>query len=487
MSAVPESAATAPLRPRRWRGMLRPTFSTRARILGGFVLFMAIALVLGLFVQRLVLRAQLNSDVNAELAQEVDELQRLSTGRDPETGQPFGTDIAAIFDTFLRRNIPVEGEALFTLIDGRPYASTSTPLQLFEYPEITSEWAAIESATRKEISTEAGPVRYLAIPVHTEGQTSGTFIVAIFLKERQDRIDRVIREGATVFGSIFIIGSVLSWFAAGRVLRPVRLVTSTARKITESNWSERIPAEGEDEIAELARTFNEMLDRLEASFQTQRDFIDDAGHELRTPVTIIRGHLELLGDDPGEREETMRLVMDELDRMTRIVEDLLLLARSEHPDFLQQLPFDAAEFTHEVAAKAAALGNRQWAVAEAPHVVLNADRQRLTQALMNIARNAVEHSADGSRITFGCRTVGSDIHFWVQDEGEGIAAQDLQHIFERFSRAGKGHRKAQGAGLGLAIANAIVTAHGGRIIVDSAPGRGSTFTIALPLAGATEP
>jgi signal transduction histidine kinase len=470
----------------RQRGAFRIALSTRARILGGFVLLMAMALVLGLFVQRVVLQAQLDSDVRAELNQEVEELEQLSLGRDPSTGQPFGQDVAAIFDTFLRRNIPVEGEALFTLVDGRPYASTVTPLQLLEDPDIVAEWAAVESSTGAELSTSAGPVRYLATPIQYGDDTPGVFVVAIFLQERQAQIDRVLRDGAIVFGSIFAGACVLSWLAAGRALRPVSLLTKTARRITDANWSERIPVEGDDEISELARTFNAMLDRLESAFATQRSFIDDAGHELRTPITIIRGHLELLGADPHERDETMHLVMSELDRMTRIVEDLLVLAKSEQPDFLQTHPLDVAEFTHEVAAKAAPLGNRRWSVSETARVVVMADRQRLTQALMNLALNAVEHTAEGTQITLGSRATVGEVLFWVRDEGEGIAQEDLPRIFERFSRGGT-HASAEGAGLGLAIVKAIAEGHGGRVMVESTPAGGSTFALALPANGTTRP
>ena len=476
-----ESIAVKRGRFRRWSAW-PITLSTRTRILGGFILLIAMALVLGLFVQWVVLRAQLDSDVNAALTQEAEELQSLSQGRDPATGEPFGTDVAAIFDTFLRRNIPVEGEALFALVDGEPYASTATPLQLLDDPAIVAEWAAISETTRAQTDTSAGPVRYLATPIEVEDDTVGVFVVAIFLRERHEQTDRVIRDGAIVFGSIFVGASVLSWFVAGRVLRPVSLLTNTARGISESNWSERIPVEGNDEIATLARTFNEMLDRLEAAFATQREFVDDAGHELRTPITIIRGHIELLGDDPTEREETKRLVMDELDRMTRIVEDLIFLARAEQPDFLRPGPLNVAEFTKEIAAKAGALGARNWTVSETAPTVITADRQRLTQAMMNLARNAVEHSAEGTLVEIGGRLAADEVWLWVRDEGEGITPEVLPRIFERFARGGS-QRSPDGAGLGLAIVKAIMTAHGGRVLVESSPGRGSTFTLILPVRG----
>jgi signal transduction histidine kinase len=241
---------------------------------------------------------------------------------------------------------------------------------------------------------------------------------------------------------------------------------------------------GRGEIAQLTSTFNEMLDRLEAAFVTQRRFIDDAGHELRTPITIIRGHLELIGDDSEEREEVRRLVLDELDRMSRMVEDLLLLSRAGQPNFLDPHPIDVGEFTEEIAAKSRALSRkRRWQMAESAPVVLVADRQRLTQALMNLADNAVTHSNADSTITLGSRAAEDTVYFWVKDDGPGIGLTDQQRIFERFARGRSGRRPTEGAGLGLAIVKAIVEAHGGKVNVTSAPGEGSTFTLALPISG----
>jgi hypothetical protein len=130
--------------------------STRVRILGWYVGLLVIALVVGLLLQRTVLRSELNREINEQLRQEVDELNQLSTGRDPQTGHPFGGDVAAIFNTFLRRNIPVENEALFALIDGRPFSSTVARLQLFDVPEVMNEWAAVTSPTQREVDTDAG-------------------------------------------------------------------------------------------------------------------------------------------------------------------------------------------------------------------------------------------------------------------------------------------------------------------------------------------
>lgn len=464
----------------RLRLAVRRSVSTRLRILGWFILLMALAMAFALFIQRSILLAQMNDDINAQLRQEVDEVTQLSTGRNPATGAPFGDDVRAIFETFLRRNVPVAGEGLFTIVDGRPFASTVAPAQLLEDEAIVARWAAVETPTQQEIDTPAGPARYLAVPVtNSAGEIAGVFVVAIFLEERRADVNRVINTGALVFGSTFVVASVLAWFAAGRALRPVGMLTRTARTISDSHWTERIPVDGNDELAELATTFNDMLDRLESAFSLQRRFIDDAGHELRTPITIIRGHLELLATDDAATQEAHRLVLDELDRMSRLVDDLLLMARAEQPDFLDVHPLDVAELVEEVVAKAAPLADRDIALGSQANVVIDADRQRLTQALMNLIRNAVEHTPDGTIVTAASVATTDAVELTVSDNGPGIAPEEQARIFERFARGPSGRRRTEGAGLGLAIVRVIAEAHGGSVRVESSPA-GTTFTIALP-------
>jgi len=280
-----------------------------------------------------------------------------------------------------------------------------------------------------------------------------------------------------------VVAAVLAFLAAGRVLAPLRQVTDTARSITETDLTGRIAVEGNDEIAELARTFNAMLARLQEAFETQKQFISDAGHELRTPITVIRGHLELLGDDPEERAEVIEIVTDELDRMSRLVDDLLLLAKARRPDFLRLEDVDLDVLTEELLAKATALAPRDWRLEAIGAGRLSGDRQRLVQAVMNLARNAAEHTAEGDRIGLGSELRPGEARIWVSDSGPGVPAGERELIFERFVRAEHGGRNAEGAGLGLAIARAVVVAHGGHIEVGGRDGQGATFTIVVP----TEP
>ncbi len=481
MTTTPETPMTTTEIP-RVKGRRAP--SARRRILGWYVGLLGIALVAALVLQRSLLLAQVSSEVDEAIQQEVGELRQLSSGNNPETGEPFGGDAAAIFDTFLARNVGIVGEAVVTFINGALYKS-DLPGAGLARSELVTEWAQITDTDRKDVELEGITIRYLAVPLIYEGRQVGTFVAAVDLGARLDRVDEVVRLGALVYGSIFLLASALAWVAAGGVLRPLRLLTDTARSITQSDLSQRIPVDGDDEVAELGNTFNSMLDRLQEAFLVQRRFIDDAGHELRTPITVIRGNLELMEVTNDEREETIRLVTDELDRMARIVDDLLVLAKAEQPDFILRHPLDVAELTADLASKGNALDGRVWQIDEEAHVVLVADHQRLTQAMMNLMRNAVEHTPKSSVLALGSRVEGSDtvdsVRLWVRDEGPGIAAEDQERLFARFARGRIGKRTTGGAGLGLSIVKAIAEAHGGTVEVESQPGQGSTFSVLIPL------
>ncbi len=231
----------------------------------------------------------------------------------------------------------------------------------------------------------------------------------------------------------------------------------------------------------------ERVERLERAFGSQRAFISDASHELRTPITIVRGHLELLDDDPDERRATIALAIDELDRMGRFVNDLLLLARSERPDFLRIREVELGALTDELLEKAVALGPRKWTLEGRADARLCADSQRLTQAVMELAQNAVEHTAEGDAIYIGSALDGDRACLWVRDEGPGISEKDQHRVFDRFARVTDTRRSSDGAGLGLSIVRAIAEAHHGRVELRSRRGEGSRFSILLPLDHAPEP
>ncbi|MEO1062827.1 MAG: HAMP domain-containing sensor histidine kinase [Actinomycetota bacterium] len=437
---------------------------------------------LGLVLQRAVLLGGLSSEVDQSLEQEREEIVRLSTGRDPETGEPFGADVRAIFDTFLRRNVPGEGEVYVTLVDGAPYRTTFAPggVRLDRDAGLVGRWAELEAGEWGTLETAAGPVRYLAVPLVVDGTTNGVFVVANFEQQERDEVENFIRTEAVVSGLVLLIALSAAWLLAGRLLRPVRDVTDTAQSITETDLSRRIPVDTNDEVGRLAATFNAMLDRLDTAFATQRRFVADAGHELRTPITVVRGHLELIGDDPVDRAETIALVTDELDRMARIVNDLLLLAKAEQTDFVSLEPVEVSELTAEVVMKARALGDRTWRLDRTGEGEVLLDPQRMSQALLNLARNAAEHTTSCEEISIGSTVDDQCVTFWLSDRGPGIPQEDRPRIFERFDRGSTPDPRREGAGLGLSIVRAIVDAHHGSVEVSDTPGGGATFTISLP-------
>lgn len=466
-------------------------FGVRTRILLWYVVLMMFCLVISILSIRQVLLVRLEKRFEKSLVQEEKEFIRLVKGRNPYTGQPFGNEVATMFDVFLSRNFTEEDEFLITLLNGKFYKSKSNytvlPSSLNSNSELVKHWLRLTERQQGEKVTSDGTIVYLAQPI-VRGKTHGVFVVGFTTADEYRKIDEVIFVTIQVTILVIAVASVLAWVVAGRVLSPLRLLTETAHAITESDLTRRIPVRGKDEIAELTITFNEMLDRLQAAFSSQqaafssqRDFINDAGHELRTPITIIRGHLELLGDDPQERRETIELVTDELDRMSRFVDDLLLLAKAEQPNFLYLETLEISNLTEELYAKARALAEQDWLLENNGTGRIVADRQRLTQAMMNLAQNATQHTKTGDMIALGSALVGGNAHFWVRDTGEGIAFADQQRIFERFARATNSCRRSEGAGLGLAIVRAIAQAHGGRVELLSRLGSGSTFTIVIPL------
>ncbi len=458
--------------------------SFRFRILAGYVGLLALATLVSIVVAREALERRLDQRIDGELVQESRELRQLASGNDPETGEPFNARADRIFEVFLERNIPSPNEVLLTFVDGEPFLRSRpvAPHRLDQDPELVARWASLAETERGGIDTPAGRVEYLAVPLLRGDRPQGVFVAAIFRDREREVVDSAIRVVVGVGVAMLLVGSVLAWLLADRVLRPVTAVTETARSISGGDLSRRIPVSGHDEIAVLGETFNEMLARLETAFETQRRFVDDAGHELRTPITIVRGHLELLEEDPEERRVTLELVLDELDRMARIVNDMLTLAKWERPDFLAPAEVDVGALTDDVGAKAEALGERRWELDARAEGVVVADRQRVTQAVMQLAQNAVEHTSPGDEIALGSRVAGGELRLWVRDTGPGIPLDQQEHIFARFYRAG-GTRRSEGAGLGLSIVQAIAFAHGGRAEVASSLGAGATFTIVLPLAG----
>jgi signal transduction histidine kinase len=471
----------------RWH---RFFWEARNRILAWYIVLIFFFAATSIPAFRQLLFARVNERVQEDLHEQMERFQEFIKAQSAGTEESSRANSSDLFREFLlqeffSRQLPEDDMFLIALRDGRLYQSSPTalPEPLRANSPLLNRLAAARSIEGEQQfpGSEFGSVLYVAEPVAINSDSDWVFVVAhTTAGERAEAIEATVII-VEVMAVALLLASLLAWVVAGRVLAPLRLVTATARSIGESDLNQRIPVQGSGELAELAATFNSMLDRLQAAFVSQRSFINDAGHELRTPITIIQGHLELMGDDPEEQQETLALVNDELDRMSQFVEDLLLLAKAERPDFLMLETVDVALLTQELHNKAKGLATRDWRLEGEAKGRLVGDRQRLTQAVMNLAQNAVQHTRENATIVIGSARNKNSIRFWVRDTGEGIALDDQEKIFERFSRVANRRRRSEGAGLGLSIVRAIAEAHGGQVKLFSRPGVGSTFMIVVPI------
>jgi two-component system OmpR family sensor kinase len=331
-------------------------------------------------------------------------------------------------------------------------------------------------------------LRVLSRPIVLAGRLAGTVQVAQSQAETDDALLATRRVLLIVSISLLLFAAVGGAFLARTALRPIKAITRTTQQITQAqDLSQRIPVTvPNDELGRLTETINGMLARLEELFQTQQRLVADVSHELRTPLTTIQGNLDLLrrgaADDPETRTSTLQAISDETTRMRRIVNDLLLLAQADAGLKLYRQPVEMDTLLLEVyrQAQVMAKGVAVRLGAEDQALVLG-DADRLRQVLLNLVDNALKHTtAGGGEVTLTLRRAAGWVQVGVEDNGAGIAPEDLPHIFERFYRADRSRSHHGGSGLGLAIAKWVAQAHGGRIEVESRVGKGSTFTLWLP-------
>jgi signal transduction histidine kinase len=290
-------------------------------------------------------------------------------------------------------------------------------------------------------------------------------------------------------GALFVASLGVGWVVAGRVLAPIGRITSVARDIQATDLSRRIQLPGpEDELKQLADTFDAMLARLDAAFAAQRQFVADASHELRNPLAIIRTNVDVALTDPDatpdELRQTIATVKRAGDRMTLLVDDLLALARRQQPT-LEHEPVDLGAAVAEASDDFVVPAETRDIVLDraiAPGVVVTGDREALKRVVANLLDNAVRLAPACSRVRLATGSEGNRAWIAVADEGPGIAPEDQRHVFDRFWRADRARARADGGtGLGLAIVRQIVEGHGGEVRLHSKVGVGSSFVVWLPI------
>ncbi len=486
--------------------------TVRSRILAAVLALTALALALAGGTAYALQRDHIDRQIDEALTSSADEFRTLAeSGVDPLTGHAFSTAEDLVI-TAIQLTVPSGNEGIVGLRSGqRPLVSSQdVSLRLQDDPDFinaVSMHLGDSEMSLLSLTTATTSYRVMVAPVTATDQAaqqratglgatgaaaSGTqssnaaLVIAIDRNAELRAFDDIARTFLLLALGALVLTGIVGWVVAGRLLKPIHALSATARRVSQSDLSQRLQATGDDDLSELTRTFNAMLDRLESAFSSQQALLNDVGHELRTPLTVVRGHLELMDvSDAADAESTREIALDELDRMHRLVDDLTTLASVEAPEFVRTAPVEVGLLTDDVLDKARALGDRRWRVSERAEALAELDAQRVTQAWLQLCANAVKFSARGSTISLGSRIEPDTEHvvLSVRDHGIGIAAESLPTIFERFVRVDNGPRRREGAGLGLAIVAAIAHGHGGVATVASTEGEGSTFQLVLPRHG----
>lgn len=331
------------------------------------------------------------------------------------------------------------------------------------------------------LESARGPVLYAAAAA-----SGGYAVQVISIDQRMELVAlSSVTYASTALAVLLVVGAV-GWFVTGRLFSPLKRLRDTADAITIDDLGTRLRAHGNDEISDLTTSVNSMLDRLAMSVDAQRQLLDDVRHELKTPITIVRGHLEMMDPaDPHDVAETRQLGIAELDRLTRLVDDIDTLADVE-ANALSSEVIDVAALTDRVAELAGALPGHPWSVAQRSRVRIEGDADRLVQAWLQLADNAAKYTPEAAPIEIGSTADDTVAHLWIRDHGPGIPPAARHRVFRRFDRLST-RRGVDGSGLGLSIVDAIAKAHDGHCSIGDTPGGGATFTLHIPLTGAQSP
>jgi heavy metal sensor kinase len=353
-------------------------------------------------------------------------------------------------------------------------------------PSIISQGFAGDAAIETVAAGDGASVRVMVSPLYLKDQ-----VLLLEVAQSLNYVDDTMSQVRWALLASTLVALVLATVSGGAIVKgalsPVSKISHTARSIeASSDLSQRVGYTGpRDEIGEMATTFDHMIEHLDRVFQSQRYFVDDASHELRGPLTVIRGNMDLLKRKLGEEErrESLNAMERESIRMSKIVDDLLLLAEVESGQLEQKQKVSLKEIVLGEMERAKALAiERKIIVEHKEDLAVRGDAQRLRQLLANLVDNAIKYTPDHGTITLSLFRDNSWARMEVTDTGIGISPDHIPHIFDRFYRVDKARSRASGGtGLGLAIVKGIAEQHGGKVTVTSKPSKGSTFTVWLKL------
>jgi heavy metal sensor kinase len=430
------------------------------------------------------------------LYQEVDqEILTIAEALASPTLEPFRNSAPLVFDQVLEDFLGSKAAGKYVQLFDNAGRLTSRSKNLQEV-RLPLSRDALQEASHGRVSygvsqvAEKYPIRTVILPVFTDGRLDTVVRVGASLKGATITLDKIRLIIVILVPASLILLSYGGWFLAGRALKPVDLITRSARKISAENMSQRLEVVNpRDEIGRLATTFNDTLSRLENSFNRARQFSTDVSHELRTPLTILYGGTEVglkWAKEPEEFREIFRSNLEEIRRMTEIIEYLLEQSRAEEGILslhLEELDLRDVllDLVQHLRLLAADKGVSLSFEGERPARV-RGDRLRLRQMFLNLLDNALKYTpSDGAiRVQLDCDA--REVRVAVIDTGPGIPAEHLPYLFDRFYRVDRArNREHGGSGLGLALVRSFAEAHGGKVDVMSEVGGGSVFTVHLPL------
>ncbi len=447
--------------------------------------------------------SQLRGQIDSEIKGDINDLQHSLRN----SGGASSADLSAAATQYVRsRPFSSSSTLMFATVQGRGTSTNRPELFRAEKPDngesrsqqerenlLSEQLLAAPPGFSTLALPDVGNLRVLTRTLRVRSADGTSTVVRIGVGEPLASVHRAQDGVARAFilgGVLAVLGALLGGMLIGtRASRPLRRMAGVAERVDAGDLQPRIhPAAGVTaEVTVLANAFNHMLDRLTAAFASQREFVADASHELRTPLTVIRGQLEVLAETPSPTAEEVRrverLLLAEVTRIDRLVDDLLLLAQLEQSEFLQAEELPLRPFITELWETTTLLADRRFELGEVPAGTLLADPDRLAQALRNLLTNAIKHTAeeDGTVRLHVEREAADRLRFLVEDDGPGIPVEDRERVFDRFHRTDPARDRASGgAGLGLAIVQAIARAHGGTVRAGESVDGGARLVMVLP-------
>ncbi len=459
---------------------LRRSIPLALRLAALYGLLVAATLILVAGVTLAIARSHLERSLNAQLRSSA---QSFREG--PGTRARDAVGLRVETRRWLAEHPLPQGQMAAIRISGGEVLTSAGGLDLFEVAHPQALLGAHDPRWWTAHGSE-GAVRGLTVPIVAGDHQLGTLLLLAYEKPMGQMLGALISGIALASGLGLFLALLLGVVAVRRSLRPLsRMAAEVSAIETTGDLTRRVAlGDGRDEVGRLASAFDRMVGRLDEAFRTQRRFLADAAHELRTPLTVLRGQLEVIADElEADQRASFTVATDELDRMARIIDDLLLLTRLDEGMELCREPVEIELVLREALLRAMLIAPRDVRVETQPNLYALADHDRVLQVLTNLLTNAVQYTDESGRILLASERRNGHVLVQVSDNGRGISADDLPHVFERLYRGRTAQATApEGSGLGLAIVASITRALNGTIEVHSTHGSGTTFTITLPVA-----